>query len=42
VASLPDVADMTRQIGGDRVEVITIAEAPGPHKVPVKPSFVTS
>jgi len=42
VASLPDVADMTRQIGGDRVEVVTIAEGnQDPHKVPVKPSFVT-
>ncbi len=42
VASTPDVADMTRQIGGDRVEVTTIAEGrQDPHKVPVKPSFVT-
>ena len=42
VASTPDVADMTRQIGGDRVEVVTIAEgSQDPHKVPVKPSFVT-
>ncbi|HTO55082.1 MAG TPA: metal ABC transporter substrate-binding protein [Myxococcota bacterium] len=42
VASLPDVADMTRQIGGDRVDVTTIAEgSQDPHKVPVKPSFVT-
>lgn len=42
VATLPDVADMTRQIGGDRVEVTTIAEGgQDPHKVPVKPSFVT-
>jgi zinc/manganese transport system substrate-binding protein len=42
VASLPDVADMARQIGGDRVEVVTIAEgSQDPHKVPVKPSFVT-
>jgi zinc/manganese transport system substrate-binding protein len=42
VASLPDVADMTRQIGGDQVEVVTIAEGgQDPHKVPVKPSFVT-
>ncbi|HXZ86096.1 MAG TPA: metal ABC transporter substrate-binding protein [Myxococcota bacterium] len=42
VASLPDVADMARQIGGDRVEVTTIAEGgQDPHKVPVKPSFVT-
>jgi zinc/manganese transport system substrate-binding protein len=42
VASLPDVADMTKQIGGDRVDVTTIAEGgQDPHKVPVKPSFVT-
>jgi ABC-type Zn uptake system ZnuABC Zn-binding protein ZnuA len=42
VASLPDVADMTREIGGERVSVETIALGnQGPHKVPVKPSFVT-
>jgi ABC-type Zn uptake system ZnuABC Zn-binding protein ZnuA len=42
VASTPDVADMARQIGGDRVAVQTIAEGgQDPHKVPVKPSFVT-
>jgi zinc/manganese transport system substrate-binding protein len=42
VATLPDVADMARQIGGDRVEVTTIAQGgQDPHKVPVKPSFVT-
>jgi zinc/manganese transport system substrate-binding protein len=42
VATLPDVADMARQIGGERVEVVTIATgAQDPHKVPVKPSFVT-
>jgi len=42
VATFPDLADMTRQIGGDRVEVVTIAEGnQDPHKVPVKPSFVT-
>ncbi len=36
VASTPDVADMTRQIGGDRVEVVTIAVgSQDPHKVPV-------
>jgi len=41
VASLPDEADLARQIGGDRVEVTTIAEGTqDPHKVPVKPSFV--
>jgi len=42
VAALPDVADITRQIGGDRISVETIAEGTqDPHKVPVKPSFVT-
>lgn len=42
VATLPDVADMTREIGGDRVAVETIAQgSQDPHKVPVKPSFVT-
>jgi len=42
VASLPDVADITAQIGGERVSVVTIAEGTqDPHKVPVKPSFVT-
>jgi len=42
VASTPDVADITRQIGGERVSVTTIAEgSQDPHKVPVKPSFVT-
>jgi zinc/manganese transport system substrate-binding protein len=42
VASLPDVADIAAQIGGDRVSVTTIAEGTqDPHKVPVKPSFVT-
>jgi len=41
VASLPDVADMARLIGGDRVSVETIATGgQDPHKVPVKPSFV--
>jgi len=42
VAATPDVADMARQIGGDRVSVVTIA-APtqDPHKVPVRPSFAT-
>ena len=42
VATLPDVADMARQVGGDRVSVETIAQGgQDPHKVPVKPSFVT-
>jgi zinc/manganese transport system substrate-binding protein len=42
VAALPDVGDMARQIGGERVEVQTLAEgSQDPHKVPIKPSFVT-
>jgi zinc/manganese transport system substrate-binding protein len=42
VASMPDVADITRQIGGERVSVETIARGnQDPHKVPVKPSFVS-
>jgi ABC-type Zn uptake system ZnuABC Zn-binding protein ZnuA len=42
VASTPDVADMARQVGGVRVAVETIAQGgQDPHKVPVKPSFVT-
>jgi zinc/manganese transport system substrate-binding protein len=42
VATLPDVADITQQIGGERVRVETIAQgSQDPHKVPVKPSFVT-
>ena len=42
VASTPDVADMARQVGGERVTVETIAQGnQDPHKVPVKPSFVT-
>jgi ABC-type Zn uptake system ZnuABC Zn-binding protein ZnuA len=42
VASTPDVADMARQVGGERVAVETIAQGgQDPHKVPVKPSFVT-
>jgi zinc/manganese transport system substrate-binding protein len=42
VASTPDVADIAAKIGGDRVSVVTIAEgSQDPHKVPVKPSFVT-
>jgi zinc/manganese transport system substrate-binding protein len=42
VATLPDVADMARQIGGSRVAVETLAQgSQDPHKVPIKPSFVT-
>ena len=40
VASTPDVADIARQIGGDRLSVVTIADPrQDPHKVPVRPSF---
>lgn len=42
VATTPDVADMTRAIGGERVSVTTLAEGDqDPHRTPVKPSFVT-
>lgn len=42
VATFPDLADMTRQVGGDRVAVDTLATgSQDPHRVPVKPSFVT-
>lgn len=41
VASVPDVADVVRQIGGSRVAVESLAEGTqDPHKVPMKPSFV--
>jgi zinc/manganese transport system substrate-binding protein len=42
VATFPDLADVTSEIGGDRVSVETLAGgASDPHKVPVKPSFAT-
>lgn len=42
VATTPDVADITRAIGGDRVSVETLAGGDqDPHAVPIKPSFVT-
>lgn len=42
VATTPDVADMARRIGGERVQVDVLAEgASDPHRVPMKPSFVT-
>ncbi len=41
VASVPDVADLVRQIGGARVAVESLAQGTqDPHKVPMKPSFV--
>jgi len=42
VATFPDLADLAREVGGDRVSVDTLAEGgQDPHRVPVKPSFVT-
>ncbi len=42
VATFPDLADMARQIGGDRLDVETLADGSSdPHRVPMRPSFVT-
>ncbi len=42
VATTPDVADLARRIGTERVQVETLAAGDqDPHRVPVKPSFVT-
>ena len=42
VATIPDLADMARHIGGDLVEVKSIATGvEDPHAVPMKPSFAT-
>lgn len=42
VATFPDVADIAREIGGERVAVETLAGgSQDPHRVPMKPSFVT-
>src|SRR5205809_2884037 len=41
VATLTDMADLTRQIGGDHVEVFSLATGvEDTHGVPMKPSFV--
>src|SRR6266436_6033208 len=41
VATLTDMADFTRQIGGDHVEVFSLATGiEDTHGVPMKPSFV--
>jgi zinc/manganese transport system substrate-binding protein len=41
VATLTDLADLTRQVGGDRVEVFSLATGiEDTHGVPMKPSFV--
>lgn len=42
VVTLPDLADITRQVGGDQVDVFTIASGrEDPHNVPLKPSAIT-
>jgi zinc/manganese transport system substrate-binding protein len=41
VATIPDLADMTRQVGGDLVDVTSLATGVEDiHAVPMKPSFV--
>ena len=41
VASIPDLADFTKRIGGDLVSVESLAKGmEDPHGVPIKPSFV--
>jgi ABC-type Zn uptake system ZnuABC Zn-binding protein ZnuA len=41
VATLTDLADFTRQIGGDHVDVFSLATGiEDTHGVPMKPSFV--
>jgi len=42
VVTLPDLADITRQVGGDQVDVFCIASGrEDPHNVPLKPSAIT-
>jgi ABC-type Zn uptake system ZnuABC Zn-binding protein ZnuA len=42
VVTLPDLADITRQVGGDQVDVWCIASGrEDPHNVPLKPSAIT-
>src|SRR3989441_6021019 len=42
VATIPDLADMARHIGGDLVDVSSIATGgENIHAVPLKPSFAT-
>jgi ABC-type Zn uptake system ZnuABC Zn-binding protein ZnuA len=43
VATLPDLADIVKEIGGDRVDVTTIARGKeNTHAVPVKPSHLVA
>ena len=42
VVTLPDLADLTRQVGGDQVDIFCIASGrEDPHNVPLKPSAIT-
>ena len=42
VVTLPDLADITRQVGGDQVDIFCIASGrEDPHNVPLKPSAIT-
>ncbi len=42
VVTLPDLADITRQVGGDQVDVYCISSGrEDPHNVPLKPSAIT-
>lgn len=41
VVTIPDLADITRQVGGDQVDVFSIASGKeNPHNVPLKPSAI--
>ncbi len=42
IATIPDLADICRQVGGDLVNVESLATgAEDPHSIPMKPSFVS-
>jgi ABC-type Zn uptake system ZnuABC Zn-binding protein ZnuA len=42
VVTLPDLADLTSQVGGDQVEIFCIASGrEDPHNVPLKPSAIS-
>lgn len=42
VVTIPDIADLTRKVGGDQVDVFTMASGrEDPHNVPMRPSSIT-
>lgn len=42
VTTVPDIADITRKVGGDQVDVFAIASGrEDPHNVPMRPSAIT-